>query len=278
MNYAFVRRYNQAYDPFLVRYFREAGIEFDDDATYKEMAPRCIFAETMKNKSPPEDLFCAYVDLWREHPDARPTYLELFEKMIGGDGYPDIKRLRELESQLTTGQGKLVFSSKEAAKDIAGFYRKFLKEPLRIALDDGAVGKELLKFFSRKEVRALPDIRSVGVERFEAEVNRTAGDVLSWLGTITGQKVESDIHLVLDEHEKMGEHMKLSPYNPHVNGRLWSCSHESELIQLSCYKNEGGNKQNLFMRPARGFDMSDYVLELGWHYVAFPEYHVGSWD
>ncbi len=278
MNYVYIKRYNPAYDIFLIKYFKEAGFVFDDKISFEELLPGWVLGSEGRELTSDEKLFCYYMNDWREHPEVRPAYYELFEKVIGSNGAIDVKNLRDLESQLPDHKGRLVFSSEEAAKVIAEFYRDFMKNPLRKRMEEGAVGRDLMEFFSRKEFGALPDSRHADVEVSDQARNRIAGQLLDWLGTITAEEVDSDIRRVLREHEKMGEHMKLFPPDPHTKIASWSCIHQSELVEINCYKQVGQNHTTIFLQPTRGFDISDSVLEPGWNYLVFPQYQVVNID
>jgi hypothetical protein len=135
MKYSFVKGYNQGYDFFLVEYFNQHGIEFGDKASFEEVFPRWVFASSNKNLSPEEQLFGRYVSRWRLHPEARPTYYRLFEKVMGWTGPPNVVQLRKLETELIDCNEKLVFSRDDFAAVISEFYRRYLRDPLRAELD-----------------------------------------------------------------------------------------------------------------------------------------------
>src|SRR5580698_3827635 len=80
--YVFSKRYNPAYDFFLIRYFNEGGIEFDDMTSYPESQARAWIAKGMPRPSLHEKLFLDYVSRWREHPEARPAFEGFFERTI----------------------------------------------------------------------------------------------------------------------------------------------------------------------------------------------------
>jgi len=77
----------------------------------------------------------------------------------------------------------------------------------------------ILRYFSRGELRALQPTIS---EEDESERNRVAGEFLSWLGTITPDKISTDIYLVLSEHESGGEHMRSTSPDAKGGDVVWS--------------------------------------------------------
>src|SRR2546428_9496316 len=111
--YAYIREYNPAYDIFLVKYFREEGIAFDENLTFQEVEPRWIFAVDAMGLSPPERLVCTYLSDCRLHPEARPSFSHLLHKSLDGANGRAADNLRELESRLTAGQGQLLLSEAE---------------------------------------------------------------------------------------------------------------------------------------------------------------------
>src|SRR5436309_1368739 len=182
MRYMFLKRYNPAYDYFLIHYFREGGIEFDKSTTFDEADQRELFSIGLTSITPREKLFCSYVRSWRMHPEARPSYYEFFDKAIGGSGRPDAKRLLRLESNGTKGKGKLVFSEREAAASISEFYRRFLRNPLKMELERGGGGSDVTKFFSIEELRRLLEVRQTADEEEKEKMrNGIAKHLLEWL-------------------------------------------------------------------------------------------------
>ena len=185
-----------------------------------------------------------------------------------------MKMLRNLECELSSNQGKLLFSSQDAAKVIAEFYLDFMRNPLRKEMEGGAVGRQLTKFFSGKEFDTLPDSRHVDTETLEGELNRAAARLLQWLSDIASDKVDLDIQRVLEEHERLGDHMKLSAPNPHTKVDTWTCKHVSEFVEIHCYELLGENLPTIFLRTTKGFGVSDEIFEPGWNYPIFPQYRV----
>ena len=275
MRYMFLKRYNPAYDFFLIQYFREGGIEFDENTTFDEADQRELFSIGLTSMTPHEKLFCSYVRSWRMHPEARPSYYELFDKAIGGSGSPDAKRLLRLESNKTQRNGRLVFSEREAAVSISEFYRKFLRNPLKMELERGGGGKDVTKFFSMEELRPLLEVRQIADEEEKEKLrNGIAKHLLEWFTSINPEKVESDIQRTLREHEEVDDHMKLLPDDPTAKERSWSCRHASECVEIDFFQQFGSSNQSVFLKPSRGFRISDYVEEPGRNDIVFPWYLV----
>ncbi len=270
----FVKRYNLAYDAFLIRFFNQGGIKFDEKTTYEEVAPRWNLLSRRDDMTTAEKLLCDYVSNWGSHPEARPTYYELFDKAIGGDGWPDLKKLRELESQIVQADGRFIFSRDEVASIISKFYSRYLRDPLRAELEEGHGGKDLLRFFSMKEIQVLPIRLTATQDEDESLRNKVAGELLLWLDSVTPEKIDLDIQRVLEEHERMGEHMKAFDSFTRPIEKEWSCAHESEYVALDSYRGATGKRLSTYLNPARGSDASDHVIEMGWQIVTFPNFLV----
>ncbi len=172
MRYLFTRKYKLAYDIFLIKYFQEAGIEFDEDMTFQELEPRWLLAFDGRNLSAPEQLFHDYVSAWRFHREVRPAFEDLFARAVAGKLRLDFSELVALESQLEPRQGKLQFSEEEVASDMANFYKRCVREPLRRAVQGGVAERELLRFFTLEELQSLPKLRAVGEEKAEEATYR----------------------------------------------------------------------------------------------------------
>jgi hypothetical protein len=270
--YTFSKNYNSAYDFFLIRYFNQGGIEFDDTTSYPECQARAWIAKGMPTPSPNEKLFLDYVSLWRAHPEARPAFEGFFERTLGKK--LSVEALSELEEEIPSGQGRLLFSTREVAKCFADFYRKIMKDPLRQSMEEGMDGSRLMRiFFSVPDIEKVPAARFAGDEMMEAGANRVAGELLSWLDAIRPENIEMDIHHVLDEHQQTPDHMTLFQ-NMDEKGRHWSCTHTSEYVELVCYRDVRELDETITIQPSRGFRVSDYVIGLGWEYVVFPQFHL----
>src|SRR6058998_3886975 len=114
MKYVFVKRYNPAYDFFLIKYFNESGIDIDETLEFKRADAIASALEkkgstgvvekppyrrpfTFRDRlEPHERLFWDYVYDWRGHPESRPGVDYLFDKLFERE--PDVKKLAELES------------------------------------------------------------------------------------------------------------------------------------------------------------------------------------
>jgi hypothetical protein len=270
--YTFSKRYNPAYDFFLIRYFNRGGIEFDDTTSFRESQARAWIGEGLPKPSSQEKLFLDYVSVWRAHPEARPAFEGFFERTV--DGKLSVEVLSTLEKEVPHGQGKLLFAASEVAKCFADFYRKIMKDPLRQSMEEGMDGGQLMRiFFSTPDIRKVPAARFLGDEMMEAGANRVAGELLSWLDAIRPENIEADIHHVFDEHRQIPDHMTRFQ-NMDEKGWHWSCIHTSEYVELNCYRDEREIEETITIQPSRGFRVSDYVIALGWEYVIFPQFHL----
>jgi hypothetical protein len=275
MRYDFVRRYNPAYDFFLVKYFKQDGLEFGNDTTFDEVRPRWLLADPLKNPSPQEKLFCSYVSRWQSHPEARPCYYELFDRAIGGTGLPNPVEMRKLEAELTDSKMKLVFSIEDVAQVISDYYRRFLRDPLRQELEEGHGGREILKYFTTPELRG-PTFGGGDDEKREAAWNEAAGRLVLWFDSITPRKIQLDIEKVFAEHEKDEQHVNPPNSKLKLEDQKWWCAHESELVALSFNRRPNESRPATLLMPARGYDSADHVIGLGWDIVAFPQYWVSE--
>jgi len=271
--YAYIREYNPAYDIFLVNYFREGGIAFDENLTFQEVEPRWIFALDAMGLSPRERLFCSYLSDWRLHPEARPSFYHLLNKTLDVASGREVENLRELESSLKPGQGKLLFSKEEVALDISEFYRKHYKRPLETDVDSGVTGRELSRYFSIEEIKRLPYVRDVGKDKMEEAQHKRAGELLAWLDKATTEKIILDIEHLLEEHSRSIIHMKIRKPTP-TDKEFFECWHRSEYVQLSGYRDIGDERTSTSLQPARGFNIPNLAIEEGWNEVVFPWYHV----
>ncbi len=286
MNYALVKKYNPAYDFFLFDYFRSNGIEVSQKPTLEEMERMALAFQNkvesalgqkiagdlslyIRNNLPPlERLFWDYARSWKMEPDTRPTVDSLFEGIFGGK-MPDVDKLKELEAQLPPRSGKLLYSRDEAALDIVNFYKRYLRDPLRKALENGAAGRELTKYFSRDESDRLPDIRVVGERKFLEGTQKVGREVLKWIGAITPEKVARDVDLVLEEHRSDTQHIRF--YGDQKKTK--SCYHKSKYVELTYFLDVDTKNENLTLKPSRGFRVwVKHKWEPDYADAIFPEY------
>src|SRR5437867_296119 len=130
MNYLFVKEFNPAYGEFLMAYFKEHGLRLDESTTLKELE-NWVSHFDLKKMSTEELLLTSYMWNWGLHPECRPSLYWLLDKTLRGKGRPDPDEMRQLESKLPPGEGKLLFTKEEFAPDTSAFYRKYMRNPLQ---------------------------------------------------------------------------------------------------------------------------------------------------
>ncbi len=291
MKYAFIKRFNPAYDFFLTRYFSQSGIDFDERALFTmasaiadELRRKALIHDNSKPSNSEsfrfreylpahEALFWNYVKRWGAHPECRPALYDLLDKMLGGKGVPELEKMRELESQLPPSGGKLVFSEEEVASSISEFYKNYLRLPLKMDMERGAVGRELAKYFSSQEFTQLPDVRVVGLQKVEEVTHRIAGDLLGWFGKIADERVLSDMGRVLRDHQSQNHSREITSALSGPLKKLRVCEHLSGTVRLNGYHDLDTNVASEFLQPIRGFGITNDTIEEGWNEVAFPSYH-----
>ena len=111
MNLVFVKQYNPAYDIFLTRYLREGGIIVGAEKTWQRTLHKLRILSEKSNKTPYEELYVSYLGSWTYHPETRPGMYHLIRRLLPHK-MTELEELKELESQLLPGEGKLIFSKK----------------------------------------------------------------------------------------------------------------------------------------------------------------------
>ncbi len=225
------------------------------------------YNQLFKKMTRSDRLFWDYVTSWRRHVPVRPSLYHHLERALD-EPYLDLKALKELESQLPPGSGKLLFTAEEVAQEISDFYRRRVRHPLKRDIDGGRV-RELRKYLLRQEIEKLPQSRSVGIEVYEQAILETANELLQWLGGITPDKGLLDVRGIIDQHFKDPQHMTLARKDPHREERIWRCEHSSELLTLLVHREVDGDKLDMILMPVRG---SQFVEE-GWYEISFPFYY-----
>src|SRR2546428_13571802 len=273
MKYVFVKEFNPAYDRFLLAYFKEHGLRLDENTTLKELENRVSHLD-QERMSAEERLLTYYGRDWGSHPECRPSSNRFLDKTLGGKGRPDQDEMRQLESRLPPGEGKLLFAKEEVAADISGFYRKYMRNPLKSDIEKGASDRRLAAYFSLKELRPSAVGRSPDEKTRERDEYQIAVDLLSLLEGITSEKVASDVDRIIGEHESNSEHMRKSTGLLGRPERKKICQHESEYLKLQVHQHLEDGAVSTFLFPSRGFLISDTTLKEGWNDVVFPEYYV----
>ena len=283
MNYLFAKKYNPSYDTFILRCFRANGIQIDEDTTFEsaesitEGFKRKYVANAKgstdyyyvlrKKMTQYENLFWDYVIAWRRHIQVRPSLYHWLEAALGKP-YLGLRTLRELESELPHGDGKLLFTGEEIAQDISDFYRRRVRHPLKRDIDGGRV-RELWKYLLPQEIEKLPSSRRVGFEAAEGAILKTANELLQWLSGITPHNVLVDINGIITRHFDDPEHMKLEKKDPHGQERIWNCEHSSELLTLLVHREVDDRRLEMIVMPLRG----SQLVEEGWYEISFPFYY-----
>ncbi len=269
MNYAFIKRYNPAYDFFLVKYFKEGGLDAGEKLPWKRADYKQLLLQEKSDVTPHEKLFLSYIRAWRQHPETRPSLHELFEKIPGGGGN-EVKKLMQLQSELPSRLGKLLFSSKDVADDISNFYKRYLTEPLRKDIEKGARSRELSKYFVHKELDRGMKLRNEP-DKMEVEDRKISEELLSMLKRITSKVVRNDLNQILANHFDAPEHMREGKYpSPYDHVKVRRCEHKSELLSLNVYHELKNDDVTGILAPIRGFGQ----IEEGWTDVLFPRYYV----
>lgn len=270
MNYVFIKRYNPAYDFFLIRYFKEGGIDAGEKLSWKRADYKQLLLQEKSDLTPHEKLFLSYIRSWRDHPESRPSLHNLFEKMLSSSGTDEVKKLMQLQSELPSGKGKLLFSEREVAADISNFYIRYIATPLRKEMEEGVKGRKLAKFFIHEEHDHILKFRP-SPERMDEESSRVAKELLARLGRTSTQRVLGDLSQILTAHFNSPEHMKPYKYLPPNDlKKVRRCEHKSELLSLNVYQELEDDDVTGILAPIRGFGQ----IEEGWQEVLFPRYYV----
>jgi len=292
LNYVLIKRHNPGYDFFVFRYFRENGIDVSENTpfeTIKQLATS--FAESVesdedrrppyrkvfgfRNKlTPPQRLLWDYSRSWELEPDARPSVDSYFSHAVGGK-MPDFNTLKELESQLPSQRGKLLFTKDESAADIVSFYKRYLRDPIRKALNEGVSGLELLKYFSLEDHQRLPNSSAFGTDKVSEEARKIAKELLASMDRLTPEDIARDIDLALNDHWKDSEHPRSGVSLADNKTKMRFCEHKSNFVQLNCYHYVDEDTRSLYLKPSRGFRVwVKHKWEADYADVIFPHYTV----
>ena len=270
MTYVFIRYYNPTYDFFLSRYFRDGGLDVDENLTLEKADSMAAKLQWKKDKTPQEKLFLSYVSTWNNHPKYRPARRFLLEKIFGEKVELDVKQFRELESQLGTGMGKLLLSQSDVATQISDFYTGYFRTSLRKDLEHSAEDKEFYKYIEPEDFSRLPDLRRVGPARYYMAVKQVASELLPWLDAVTPQKVLDSVEYVVDEHSGTPNHLRAEPHYNRGKKKILSCEHRTQYLYLDGFLGESDDFVSLSVAPTRGTQ----VCENGDEIAVRPWYDV----
>ncbi len=291
MRYVFVKVYNPAYDFFLTTYFQRSGIPFDESTPFEEaeeIADRIKKkgeALTTRNESArgplafldhlpaSEALFWRYVWHWGRHPEERPAVYGLLSVAAGIASTPNLPELKEMESRLPAGKGKLVLSEDEASGEIADFYKRQIAAPLKRALAEGADANELADYFSAEELRQLPKRRAASAEDIEREANSIAGQITDRHERITPEEVRTDIETLAEAHDRTRDHMRKAVER--LSGKKREsmvCEHVSGSVTLRGRMEQGEAQPTLLLTPTRVPTRPKDDVNEDWEDVLFPTY------
>ncbi len=156
-----------------------------------------------------------------------------------------------------------MFGPEDAASDFNDFHAKIITRPLERDLERGASGRTLSNYFEFEELKRLPDVRVVGLEKVEEAEREVALELLSRLQNITTDKILSDIKITLDQHYDRGM-TESTPERSYI--------HTSEFIRLiiDCLPSAPSNSSNVILSPSRGYG----VIREGYKGVFYPTYYV----
>src|SRR5437867_10644286 len=236
MNLVFVKQYNPAYDIFLTRYLKEGGIIVGAEKTWQRTVHKLRILSEKEHKTPYEKFYVSYLSSWTYHPETRPGMYHLSRRLLPHKK-AEVEELRELESQLLPGEGKLIFSKKEVAKELSDFYRNYRTKPLQSDLARRADSEALSRYFNIKELEPRPKvIRESGAEKLYEEDKKTATELLTWLTKIKAESVLKDLDDTLEAHFDMPEHMRDARLIPGSDVKVKWCEHWSEYVLLACQR------------------------------------------
>ena len=280
----FVRRYNPAYDYFLMKYFSGHGIDVNEDSSYERIKRLALALQdkagvdyrwkgvydpsTHKIELPEhETLFCLYAWYWSV-PEARPSFHEIFVKTLGKRDGSEAEKLRELEATLPSDKGKLLYMNKDVAEDIFKFYEKYMRTPLRRDLGKGAKGRTVSRYLTSDELDLVLKVGRYDHEGQENRAQEIASKLLTWLDQITPERVLNDMEKVFTEHEKSTDHMKKP--EELKGGRLDLCMHRSEYLEFTVYWVPETRAVSYHLHPIRGYGLIEEVVGKGWQDMIFP--------
>jgi hypothetical protein len=266
--YYIVKRYNPAYHYFEANYLKEGGFDVEGLTWQRARYKYSLLAERKEeNLTNYNSVFSAYARAWTSLHPLRPALYNVFWHIFGGE--PSIRKLKEIEPQLPPGQGKLLFSPEEIAEEVSGFYRKYIRDPLKNDLEQQANERKILSYLTSNEIDR--GLRLKEPAKAEEEHQKAARELLSWTEKITPASALTDLEGILAQHYDSPPHMKLHKYPPpHQNEMVEECVHISNYLQLDEYHNLEDGHITALLFPVRGLSQ----VKRQWEEVDFPWYRV----
>jgi hypothetical protein len=268
MKYLFLKNYNPAYDFCSISYLKEGGIDMAEIPWERARFRLQLQFERKDTLTRHQEFFFDYAQAWVRRPRFRPALYDIFWHIFGH--LPSLAEVKEQESKLPKGDGKLLFSAEEIADDIYGFYRKYIGDPLRRDLSGEATDDKLSRYLNHFEWTAAKKAGKDS-EGFERETRKAAKALLEWCDKMTPSLLLKDMEEILAEHREAPPHMLPNMY-PTAGDQVGfeRCSHSTEYLKLSVTYDTRDGHTSALLTPIRG----EAQVRRDWLDVDFPWYYV----
>jgi hypothetical protein len=263
----FLKNHNPAYDFLVVSYLKDGGIDMKEIPWARARFRLQLYDARKESLTRVQEVFSVYAREWVNRRSLRPAFYDVFWHIFGH--IPNLAEVREQESKLPKGNGKLLFSAEEIAKDALEFYRKFIEKSLRGDISSDAPGR-ISRYLTSDE---WSEARRVGVDSkgIHREEHRFAEALLAWCNTMTPVSVLRDMEGVLAQHYDAPPHMKLDRYLlSHEGKKVERCQHTSQYLKLDAAHDLDDGHSSAHLSPIRG----QAQVREGWLDVDFPWYYI----
>jgi hypothetical protein len=268
MKYLFLKRYNSAYDVCAVSYLKDGGIDMKDIPWARARFRLQLYDGRKDSLTRHQEFFVIYARKWVGFEYVRPAFYGVFWHIFGH--IPNLAEVREQESKLQNGDGKLLFSMEEIADDVFKFYGKFIGRPLQKDISERAAGDKISRYLTSQEWTAAKrsGVDSKGIER---ERQKAAVALLAWFDRASPTSLLRDIDGILAEHYGAPPHVKLDEHLFSRDGKkVERCHHTSQFLTLDAAHNLDAGHTSVHLAPIRG----QAQVRDGWLDVDFPWYYV----